>query len=146
MTAPASCSSPSPCRPSPTGVDRQGIVTFAAAILVSVAIGLAFGGVAARLLLLVDDCDRASDSVVVAYGSYLVADAFHLSGVLATVTAAIVLGNVGPGRVFSAAGTDAIEHGLGVPGLCADRDRVPARRPGHPAGAGCSASSARSPG
>ena len=36
-------------------------------------------------------------SVVLAYGSYMLADVFHLSGVIATVTAAIVLGNVGPG-------------------------------------------------
>jgi CPA1 family monovalent cation:H+ antiporter len=88
----------------------EGIATFAIAVLVSVAIGLAVGWVAARLLTLVDDHRiELTISVVVAYGSYLVADAFHLSGVLATVTAAIVLGNVGPGRVFSAAGTDAID-------------------------------------
>ncbi len=88
----------------------EGIGTFVVAVVVSVAIGLAFGWVAARLLALVDDHRiKLTISVVVAYGSYLAADAFHLSGVLATVTAAVVLGNVGPGRVFSAAGTDAID-------------------------------------
>ena len=48
-------------------------------------------------------------SVVLAYGSYMLADVFHLSGVIATVTAAIVLGNVGPGRALTATGADAID-------------------------------------
>ncbi len=46
---------------------------------------------------------------MLAYGSYMLADAFHLSGVIATVTAAIVLGNVGPGRAMTATGADAID-------------------------------------
>ena len=48
-------------------------------------------------------------TVVLAYGSYLLADQLGLSGVIATVTAAIVLGNVGPGRTMSAGGEDAID-------------------------------------
>jgi CPA1 family monovalent cation:H+ antiporter len=39
----------------------------------------------------------------------MLADVFHLSGVIATVTAAIVLGNVGPGRTMSEPGADAID-------------------------------------
>jgi CPA1 family monovalent cation:H+ antiporter len=48
-------------------------------------------------------------SVVLAYGSYVVADQVHLSGVIATVTAAVVLGNLGPGRALSETGSDAID-------------------------------------
>ena len=48
-------------------------------------------------------------SVVLAYGSYILADQVHLSGVIATVTAAIVLGNVGPGRALTETGSDAID-------------------------------------
>ena len=48
-------------------------------------------------------------SVVLAYGSYLLADHFGFSGVIATVTAAIVLGNFGPGRTMSDAVADAID-------------------------------------
>jgi len=48
-------------------------------------------------------------SVVLAYGSYIVADQVHLSGVIATVTAGIVFGNVGPGRGLTETGSDAID-------------------------------------
>ncbi len=48
-------------------------------------------------------------SVVLAYGSYLLADQFGFSGVIATVTAAIVLGNVSPGMTMSPGGGDAID-------------------------------------
>ena len=41
--------------------------------------------------------------------SYLLADQFHLSGVIATVTAAIVLGNLGPGRAILADAETAID-------------------------------------
>ena len=54
---------------------------------------------AARVVALVDDhLIELTITVVLAYGSYLLADWFHLSGVIATVTAAIVLGNLGPAR------------------------------------------------
>ena len=63
-----------------------------------------------RIIGLVDDhLVELTISVVLAYGSYMLADAFHLSGVIATVTAAIVLGNVGPGRAMTATGADAID-------------------------------------
>jgi CPA1 family monovalent cation:H+ antiporter len=46
---------------------------------------------------------------VLAYGSYIVADQLGLSGVIATVSAAIVLGNFGPGRTMSETGSSAID-------------------------------------
>jgi len=85
-------------------------MAFAGAIVVSVTIGLVTGYVAARLISVIDDhLIELTISVVLAYGSYLLADEFHLSGVLATVTAAVVLGNVGPGRMLTATGADAID-------------------------------------
>ena len=84
-------------------------VSFVGAIVLSGAIGLALGLLAAGLVRLVDDALlELLISVVLAYGSYLVADRLDLSGVLATVTAAVVLGNVG-GRVLTPGGADAID-------------------------------------
>jgi len=86
------------------------IIAFVGAIATSVAIGLVAGYIAARVLLLVDDhLIELTISVILAYGSYMLADEVHLSGVLATVTAAVVLGNVGPGRALTAPGADAID-------------------------------------
>ena len=88
----------------------EAIVTFAGTVAISVAIGLATGFLAARVTALVDDhLIEVTISVVLAYGSYLLADYVHLSGVIATVTAAIVLGNAGPGRAMSDSGADAVD-------------------------------------
>lgn len=85
-------------------------LTFAGTVAVSLAIGLAAGVLAARVIGIVDDhLIELTISVVLAYGSYLLADHFGLSGVIATVTAAIVLGNVGPGRAMTETGADAID-------------------------------------
>lgn len=86
------------------------IVAFVGAILLSLVIGLVTGYLAARVVMLVDDhLVELTISVILAYGSYLLADETHLSGVLATVTAAVVFGNIGPGRALSATGADAID-------------------------------------
>ena len=88
----------------------EAVLSFAGSVAISLAIGLATGYLAARVMGLVDDhLVELTISVVLAYGSYLLADHFHLSGVIATVTAAIVLGNVGPGKTMSATGADAID-------------------------------------
>jgi Na+:H+ antiporter len=84
-------------------------LAFAGAITLSVAVGLGTGILAAGLVRLVDDhLIELMISVVLAYGSYLVADRLGLSGVLATVTAAVVLGNLG-GRVLTPSGADAVD-------------------------------------
>lgn len=86
------------------------VVSFIGAVAISAAIGLVTGVVAARLIAGVSDhLIELTISVVLAYGSYLIADGFHLSGVIATVVAAVVLGNMGPGRALSATGADAID-------------------------------------
>jgi CPA1 family monovalent cation:H+ antiporter len=88
----------------------QAVVMFVGTVALSVAIGLVTGFLAARIIGSVDDhLVELTISVVLAYGSYMLADAFNLSGVIATVTAAVVLGNVGPGRALTAGGSDAID-------------------------------------
>lgn len=85
-------------------------IEFGIVVGVSVVIGLVCGYLAARLISRVDDhLIEVTISVVLAYGSYLVADQSHLSGVIATVTAGVVLGNVGPGRHMTESGADAID-------------------------------------
>ena len=86
------------------------VFAFAGIVAVSLAIGLVTGVVATRVIGLVDDhLVELTITVVLAYGSYIVADQLGLSGVIATVTAAIVLGNFGPGRTMSETGSDAID-------------------------------------
>jgi len=86
------------------------IVTFAGTVAISLGIGLVTGYVAAFAMGTVEDhLVELTISVVLAYGSYILADQFGLSGVIATVTAAVVLGNVGPGRTMSTTGEDAID-------------------------------------
>ena len=86
------------------------VVTFAGTVAISIAIGLITGYLAARVLRPVQDhLVELTISVVLAYGSYILADQVHLSGVIATVTAGIVFGNVGPGRALTDTGSDAID-------------------------------------
>ena len=86
------------------------VVAFVGTVAISVAIGLVTGVVATRVIGLVDDhLVELTITVVLAYGSYIVADQLGLSGVIATVTAAIVLGNFGPGKTMSETGSDAID-------------------------------------
>ena len=71
-------------------------LSFAGVVLVSTLVGLATGWLASRLLVNVGDhLIEICLSVVLAYGTYLLADAASLSGVIATAVAGIVLGNYG---------------------------------------------------
>jgi CPA1 family monovalent cation:H+ antiporter len=79
----------------PVGAAEIGF-TFVWVTLASTALGAAAGYVASRILPTVGDhLIEISLSVVLAYGTYLAADAFHLSGVIATAVAGIVLGTYG---------------------------------------------------
>ena len=88
----------------------EAVVTFGGTVALSVVIGLVTGFIAARLIGAVGDhLIELTITVVIAYGSYMLADQFHLSGVIATVTAAIVLGNVGPAKTRSETGRDEVD-------------------------------------
>ena len=47
-------------------------------------------------------------TTVAAYGSFLIAEHFHFSGVLASLTAGLVVGNIGPLGAISPRGKDAL--------------------------------------
>jgi len=86
------------------------VLTFAGTVAISIAIGIVTGYAATLVIGIVDDhLVELTTTVVLAYGSYALADHYHLSGVIATVTGAIVLGNVGPGRAMTRAGESAID-------------------------------------
>jgi CPA1 family monovalent cation:H+ antiporter len=82
--------------------------SFVAIVAASVVIGLITGIVATRVIRIADDhLIELTISVVLAYGTYLVADQTHQSGIIATVVAGIVLGTYGrriglPARTFEA--------------------------------------------
>ncbi len=74
----------------------DGLATFAIAVAASTLLGLSAGFVGVRVMNLVDDrLVEVMASVVVAYGTYLVAEHFHQSGIIATVVAGMVIGNTG---------------------------------------------------
>ncbi len=82
------------------------------ATAVAIAGGVAIGAVVGFLSLLVSQ--RAEDhlveitvTIVVAYASFLVAEELHVSGVLSTLTAGMVLGNLGHRGAISEAGREA---------------------------------------
>ena len=77
-----------------TAVDAA--VTFVLIIAVSGFIGGVVGWVASRIIATVDDhLIELTISLAAAYGTYLIADFFHESGIIATVVAGVVLGNYG---------------------------------------------------
>jgi CPA1 family monovalent cation:H+ antiporter len=72
------------------------IVSVALTVVVSIAIGLIAGWLASRLIASLDDhLIELTISLAAAYGTYLVADALHESGIIATVVAGVVIGNYG---------------------------------------------------
>jgi monovalent cation:H+ antiporter, CPA1 family len=86
------------------------VVTFAWVALASATIGGVGGFLASRLMRDVGDhVLEISLSVVLAYGTYLLADGFHLSGVIATAVAGIVLGSQARARRISDRTEDALD-------------------------------------
>ena len=78
--------------------------TFALSVAGGTAIGLAVGWIGHRLIALVDEhLTEMAVSVAVAYGSFLAAEELHLSGVIATLAAGMVLSHLGRSRgwIFS---------------------------------------------
>jgi monovalent cation:H+ antiporter, CPA1 family len=74
----------------------EGVVSFVGVVIASVAIGGASGFVASRLVAVAGDhLVEVTTSIVLAYGAYLIADAVHVSGLIAAVVAGGVLGMYG---------------------------------------------------
>jgi len=76
---------------------------FVAGIVFSLVIGAAAGFLIARVAALTDDhLVELTLTLLAAYGTYLVADLTHVSGIIATVVAGVVLGTYGRRRGLSA--------------------------------------------
>ena len=73
--------------------------TFLLSVLGGTVVGLGIGWVGHRLIATIDEhLTEMTVSVAMAYGAYLAAETLHLSGVLATVSAAMTLGYLGRAR------------------------------------------------
>jgi CPA1 family monovalent cation:H+ antiporter len=82
-------------------------------LAVSVGGGILCGGLIASALLLL--AGRTEDhlveivfTTVAAYGSFILAERFHFSGVLASLTAGLMVGNIGPLGPLSVRGREAV--------------------------------------
>ena len=80
-----------------SGADLMGgAEAFVVTVVVSAVLGLAIGWLGSRVIAMVDDhLIELTVSLAVAYGTYLLADRFEQSGIIATVVAGIVVGNHG---------------------------------------------------
>jgi CPA1 family monovalent cation:H+ antiporter len=83
-------------------------------LFVSVFGGVLCGGVLAGFVLLLagrteDHLVEITFTTVAAYGSFLLAEHFHFSGIMATLIAGLLIGNVGPSGAISAKGKVAVE-------------------------------------
>jgi CPA1 family monovalent cation:H+ antiporter len=86
------------------------LVTLLGAIVISTAIGLVVGYVVARTIATIDDhLIELTLSLAAAYGTYLVADQLHQSGIIATVVAGVVIGNHGRSIGMSARTQEALD-------------------------------------
>jgi CPA1 family monovalent cation:H+ antiporter len=88
-------------------------IEMATRLLITAGGGLVCGAAVAGAALLLmgrteDHLVEMTFTTVAAYGSFLVAERFHLSGVLATLAAGLMLGNLGPQGVMSERGKVAV--------------------------------------
>ena len=113
----------------------EGAIAFVVTIVASAVIGAAAGWVAERLMRIADDhLIEVAISVVAAYGTYLVADRLHESGIIATVMVGLVLGNAGGARRLSERTREALDITWEFVAFAADRADVPAGGPRHQPG------------
>ncbi len=81
----------------------NGIVHFLWAVLGGAVLGSAFGYAASKITQTIDDPQvEITLTTIVAYGSYLLANHLHLSGVIATASAGLMVGNFGAKKGMSA--------------------------------------------
>jgi monovalent cation:H+ antiporter, CPA1 family len=74
----------------------EALAAFVATVIVSVLIGFVVGEIGTRVIVRVDEhVVELAISLLLAYGTYLIADGIHQSGVIATAVAGLVLGNEG---------------------------------------------------
>lgn len=75
----------------------EGVADFLRVVAGGTAVGLILGWLTAQLIARIDDyLVETTLTTVLAFGSYLLAERLHFSGVLAVVVAGLVNGNIGP--------------------------------------------------
>lgn len=75
----------------------SGVVSFVRVSVGGLVVGLVLGWAISRLIARIDDyLIETTLTTVLAFGSYLVAEQLHFSGVLAVVAAGLINGNLGP--------------------------------------------------
>ncbi|MFZ0960596.1 MAG: cation:proton antiporter [Terriglobia bacterium] len=80
----------------------KGAGQYAIAVAESAALGFAMGYVVSKITATIDDPQiEITLTTIVPYGSYLFAQNLHLSGVIATATAGLIVGNFGAKRGMS---------------------------------------------
>jgi CPA1 family monovalent cation:H+ antiporter len=83
---------------------------FLLAVIGGAALGVVMGYAASKITQRIDDPQvEITLTTIVAYGSYLLASSFHLSGVIATASAGLIVGNIGANRGMSARTRAALE-------------------------------------
>jgi Na+:H+ antiporter len=74
----------------------SGVLSFTESVAIGAAVGFALGYVASKVTGKIDDAQvEITLTTIVAYSSYLLANHFHASGVIATVMAGLIVGNWG---------------------------------------------------
>jgi monovalent cation:H+ antiporter, CPA1 family len=88
----------------------SGLATFVFTVVVSTVLGAVTGYLAIRVMHLAGDhLVEVAVSIVAAYGTYLLADTVHWSGIIATVVAGIIIGNPGERLALSERTTEALD-------------------------------------
>jgi CPA1 family monovalent cation:H+ antiporter len=86
------------------------LATFVFTVAVSTVLGAVAGYVAIRVMHLAGDhMVEVTVSIIAAYGTYLLADSFHWSGIIATVVVGIIIGNPGERLALSERTTEALD-------------------------------------
>ncbi|MDB6082282.1 MAG: nhaP [Gammaproteobacteria bacterium] len=94
--------------------DHQDVVSITGALFVTIVGGVLVGGVVAAGFMLLagrtpDYLVELTFTTLAAYGSFFVAEHFHMSGVLAALTAGMVVGNFRSSALITTAGRHALE-------------------------------------
>ncbi len=89
---------------------ESAVATFVFTVLVSTVLGAVAGYLAIRVMHLAGDhMVEVTVSIIAAYGTYLVADSLHWSGIIATVMVGIIIGNPGERLALSERTTEALD-------------------------------------
>ena len=111
------------------------VLEFGRVVGLGIAVGLGIGFLASRLTKRVDDpMIEITLTTITAYGSFVLAEYFRGSGIIATVAAGMLFGSYGTARRNQALDSHRADLFLGVCSLCAQLGDLSAHRIRSPAG------------